>query len=145
MGATETVTVMFTDVVGSTTMFDGVGAEEADRRRRNHFSALRAGLNAHAGREIKNLGDGLMVVFRSTVAAVDAAVEMQQRVHRDVVAGEGALGLRIGVATGDADVDGDDFFGRPVVEAARLCAAAGAWADPRNGADRAAVRQPQWT
>lgn len=126
MGATETVTVtvMVTAAVGSAALLEAVGDEEARRVRRNYVSTLRSGLEAHRGREIRNVGDGLTVVFSSTAAAVDAAVEMQQRARREVVQGAQPLGVRIGVATGDADVNGDDVVGRPVLEAERLCAAA---------------------
>jgi class 3 adenylate cyclase/DNA-binding CsgD family transcriptional regulator len=125
MPSTETVTVLFSDVVGSTALLERLGPEKADRLRREHFLALRAAVSAHDGREIKNVGDGLMVVFGSAAAAVDCAVDMQRRASRvgtddDVE----PPALRVGIAAGDADIEDGDFFGRPVVEASRLCAAA---------------------
>jgi len=115
---------MFTDIVASTALLERFGPEAADKARRSHFSVLRGALAGHGGREVKNLGDGLMVVFPSAVAAVAAAVDMQRRVRSPNLAGAEPLDLRVGIAAGDADVDGQDFFGRPVVEAARLCAVA---------------------
>ena len=79
------------------------------------------GLSGDRGREVKNVGDGLMVVFPSSSVAADVAVAMQQNVaHTTTPTGE-ALGLRVGIAVGDAEADELDYFGRPVVEAARLC------------------------
>src|SRR5688500_17544220 len=125
MATTETVTVLFTDQVGSTAQLERLGPEAADRARRKHFSVLRAALATHGGREVKNLGDGLMVAFPSAASAVAAAVAMQRGAGKTLAEADAASGLRIGIAAGDAEVEGADLFGRPVVEAARLCAAAG--------------------
>src|SRR4051795_8743435 len=72
------VTIMFTDVVGSTTLYDRYGDDEADARRARHFAVLRAVVASHDGREVKSTGDGLMVTFTSAVAAVRCAVAMQR-------------------------------------------------------------------
>lgn len=61
----STVTVLFTDLVGSTEMLARLGDEAADRLRRAHFVALREVAGKHGGREVKSLGDGLMLVFAS--------------------------------------------------------------------------------
>ncbi len=61
--AAETITVLFTDLVGSTDLLSRVGEVRADELRREHFGLLRANVAEHGGREVKNLGDGLMVVF----------------------------------------------------------------------------------
>ncbi len=92
--------------------------------RREHFDVLRRALGDR-GREVKNVGDGLMVVFPSASVAADVAVAMQQNVARTTTPTGEALGLRVGIAVGDAEADELDYFGRPVVEAARLCAQAG--------------------
>jgi class 3 adenylate cyclase len=118
----ETVTVMFTDLVDSTALLSRLGEERGDEMRREHFGLLRGVVESVGGREVKNLGDGLMVVFSSTTDAVAAAVAVQQvfarrnrRVNGD------ALLVRVGVSCGDADAEDGDYFGVPVVEAARLC------------------------
>ncbi len=123
--AAATVTVLFTDLVGSTELLSRVGEAAADDLRREHFVLLRAALAEHAGREIKNLGDGLMVVFDGVNAALDAAVAMQQAMAARPVGSE-PMEIRIGVAAGEAEAEDGDYFGLPVVEAARLCAKAGA-------------------
>jgi class 3 adenylate cyclase len=72
------VTILFTDLVGSTTLFDRRGDDAGDAVRREHFAALRRAVAEHGGREVKSTGDGLMVAFGSAVAAVRCAVDMQR-------------------------------------------------------------------
>ena len=113
-----------TDLVGSTAMADRVGPEAAEGLRLEHFGLLRGALEQTGGREVKNLGDGLMVVFDSAAQALTCGVEMQQALEgRNHRAAE-RLGVRIGVSLGDTTVQDGDHFGEPVVQAARLCAAA---------------------
>lgn len=124
MAGVTNVTVMFTDLVGSTALASRVGPEQAEDLRREHFGLLRSRVAEHGGREVKNLGDGLMVAFHAPSAAVAAAVEMQQRLElrNRVASPREPLLVRIGVSVGEADVDDDgDLFGTPVVQAARLC------------------------
>ena len=124
MGVIETVAVLFTDLVDSTGLLTRHGPEAMDAMRREHFDVLRRALGDR-GREVKNVGDGLMVVFPSASVAADVAVAMQQAVARTTTPTGEALGLRVGIAVGDAEADELDYFGLPVVEAARLCAEAG--------------------
>ena len=70
--ATEMVAVLMTDLVGSTAMADRVGPEAAEELRTEHFGLLRGALERRAGREVKNLGDGLMVVFYSAAQSLRA-------------------------------------------------------------------------
>ena len=127
MVSTVGVSVVFTDLVGSTELSTRVGAEAAERLRGVHFSLLRAPVLANGGREVKNLGDGIMAVFGGVGAALDAAVAMQQAFDRYNATGDGeALLIRVGVATGDCTEEDGDYFGEPVVQAARLCAKANA-------------------
>jgi DNA-binding NarL/FixJ family response regulator/class 3 adenylate cyclase len=114
-------TILFTDLVGSASLFDRRGDEAADAVRREHFARLRRAVTEHDGREVKSTGDGLMVTFSSAVAAVRCAVEMQRATG---VAGE--LELSIGLDAGEPLPDGDDLYGTPVIVASRLCDAAGA-------------------
>ncbi|HXQ58587.1 MAG TPA: AAA family ATPase [Acidimicrobiales bacterium] len=119
---TEFAAVLFTDVVGSTELSQRLPVEAADEFRRGHFSILRQALAEAGGTEVKNLGDGLMVVFATASAALSCAVAMQQGVERDNRGREHAVGLRVGLSGGEVSREDDDFFGDPVVEAARLCA-----------------------
>src|SRR4051794_12147369 len=122
--AAETVTVLFTDLVGSTALLSQVGEEVAEELRREHFGLVRRAIQPSSGREVKNLGDGLMVVFASAADGVAAAVEIQQAFEERNRHGDHPLLVRVGLSLGDADVEAGDYFGVPVVEAARLCALA---------------------
>ena len=75
------------------------------------------------GEEIKNLGDGLMATFDGVGAGLACAVAMQQAVAARPASAE-PLSIRVGVAVGEAESEEGDYFGLPVVEAARLCARA---------------------
>jgi class 3 adenylate cyclase len=118
----ENVTLLFTDLVGSTALSSGLSAEAADEVRRGHFLILRQALAEAGGTEVKNLGDGLMAVFSSASAALSCAVSMQQGIERNNRDGEHDVGLRVGLSIGEVSREDDDYFGDPVVEAARLCA-----------------------
>ena len=115
------VTIMFTDVVGSTTLYDRYGDDEADARRARHFAVLREVVATHEGREVKSTGDGLMVTFTSAVAAVRCAVAMQ----RATTGATDGLELRIGIDAGEPLSEAGDLYGTPVIVASRLCDAAG--------------------
>lgn len=123
----RTVTVLFTDLVGSTELFARLGADGAERARERHFALLRRSLSAHDGHEVKTLGDGLMAVFESAAGAVGCAAAMQLALaDENERRGEGSVAIRVGISSGDALVGGGDYHGEPVTEASRLCAAAGA-------------------
>ena len=124
MTAIENVTVLFTDLVGSTELAAALTPAAADEMRRAHFSLLRQAVAASGGTEVKNLGDGIMVVFLSSSAALSCAVAMQRAVDLDNRGTGRSLALRVGLSVGEATREGDDYFGDPVVVAARLCARA---------------------
>lgn len=124
MGAVETVTVLFTDLVGSSQLASRVGPERADELRQEHFAVLREAVVAANGREVRNLGDGLMMVLPSAAAGVECAMSMQQRIEFRNRQSDDQLQIRIGVSMGDATPEDGDYFGPPVVEASRLCAEA---------------------
>jgi class 3 adenylate cyclase len=119
-GAIERVTLLFTDIVGSTELLERLGEEEAHGLRRRHFALLRRSLDEHGGREVKSLGDGLMVTFREPPEAIACARAMQAAVNEC----DDPLELRIGIASGEVVCEEADYFGRPVVVARRLCDAA---------------------
>ena len=119
-----TATVLFTDLVGSTELMAGMGDAAFDRLRGQHFAMLRQAIAAHGGIEVKNTGDGVLATFPSAVAAVAAAVAMQQETDRQARSGAGPVAIRIGLSIGEVAFEDGDVFGTPVVEAARLVAAA---------------------
>jgi class 3 adenylate cyclase/CheY-like chemotaxis protein len=122
----RTATVLFTDVVGSTSLIARLGADRAESIRADHFAGMRGAIAVHRGREVKTLGDGFMAVFDSTSDGLACAVTMQRTVVRDNRRHDDcALSLRVGVSAGETTVEDDDYFGVPVIEASRLCAEAG--------------------
>ena len=124
MAGTQTVTILFTDMVGSTELASRIGDDAADHVRRRHLNSLRQAVTRFDGREVKGVGDGLMVSFSSAAGALDAAVAMQQATEAQRATGDGCPSIRIGMSAGDASYEDGDWYGVPVVEAARLCAAA---------------------
>ena len=120
--ATETVSVLMTDLVGSTAIADRVGPEAAEGLRAEHFGLLRGAVERTGGREVKNLGDGLMVVFSSASESLSCAARMQQAVEARSRRAQERLEVRIGLSLGEATVRDGDYFGEPVVESSRLCA-----------------------
>ncbi len=120
--ANEMVAVLMTDLEGSTAMAERLGPAAAEELRLELFALLRGALERNGGREVKSLGDGLMVVFDGAAQSLACAVQMQQAVKAHNRRAEEKLAVRVGVSLGDATVEGGDYYGKPVVEAARLCA-----------------------
>src|SRR3954467_13575272 len=98
MASVETVTLLFTDLVGSTGLATRVGPGAAEELRREHFALLREAIEAAEGRGVKNVGDGLMVVFQSSSSAVGCAVAMQQRLDRRNRRADEQLMVRVGIS-----------------------------------------------
>lgn len=126
MSGARIVTILFTDLVGSTELTDRLGDTAAEDIRRAHFGLLREAVQSHGGEEVKNLGDGLMVVFASAVDAVACATDMQRSVdrHNRRPSTTHHLGVRIGLHLGEPIKEQDDYFGGAVNTAKRLCDAA---------------------
>jgi class 3 adenylate cyclase/tetratricopeptide (TPR) repeat protein len=120
--ANEIIAVLMTDLERSTAMAERLGPAAAEELRLELFALLRGALERNGGREVKSLGDGLMVVFDGAAQSLACAVQMQQAVEAHNRRAEEKLGVRVGVSLGDATVEGGDYYGKPVVEAARLCA-----------------------
>jgi class 3 adenylate cyclase len=125
MSSTETAAILMTDLVGSTGLATRIGPAAAERLRREHFELLREAISICGGREVKSLGDGLMVALPSASSAVGCAVAMQQQIERRNRRSGEQLAIRVGLSVGDVTHEENDYFGTPVVEAARLCERAG--------------------
>jgi class 3 adenylate cyclase len=124
MTASVTATFLFTDLVDSTATAVRLGRQAAEELRQTHFRLLRGAVQASGGTEVKNLGDGLMVMFSSPSRGLAGAVGMQQALEHHNRSGGERLAVRVGMSAGEAVEDDGDYFGDPVTEAARLCAAA---------------------
>jgi adenylate cyclase len=111
---------MFTDLAGftPTTHRDEAAAM---RLLREQDRLVRPLLEAHRGRKVKSMGDGLLVEFPNARDAVECAVEIQRRIH-DLPADAGAapLRLRVGIHLGDVERRGGDILGDAVNIASRI-------------------------
>ena len=110
-GETSLLTVMFTDVVGSTALRTRVGDAPAQSILDAHDAAVRRTVELHGGRVVKSLGDGYLAVFESARHAVAAAVAIQR--DRDQ-----PIAVRIGLHTGEVLQQGGDVLGEAVHAAA---------------------------
>ena len=115
MGETPsgTVTFLFTDIEGSTHRW------EADPKAMRealaaHDGVLRSAIESQGGFLFKHTGDGVCAAFSSANAAVAAALEAQVRLE---------LPVRMGLATGIAELHGEDYYGPVLNRAARVMAA----------------------
>lgn len=119
------VTVVSTDIVGSTRYADTLGDQRWREVLLAHNALVRERIERHHGSEVKNTGDGFLVTFTSARAALQFAVDVQDALgawradHPDT-----PLELRVGVHAGEVESDGSDLVGRNVTIACRLCDAA---------------------
>lgn len=111
-------TVLFTDIVGSTSELSRIGDRRWRARLEDHDRLVRAALGHWRGREIKTSGDGFLMTFDGPARAVRCAAEIV-----DSVATLG-LSVRTGLHTGECEVRGDDVAGIAVHIASRVMRAA---------------------
>jgi predicted ATPase len=107
------MTFLFTDVEGSTRRWEA-DAESMRAALAAHDEVLRRAIEAHGGRLFKHTGDGVCAAFASPRSAVDAAVAAQRELE---------LPVRMGLATGEAELRDGDYFGAVLNRAARVMAA----------------------
>jgi predicted ATPase/class 3 adenylate cyclase len=107
------VTFLFTDVEGSTRRWEA-NADEMRAALAAHDEVLRNAIHAHGGFLFKHTGDGVCAAFSSPRAAVDAAIAAQRKLE---------LPVRMGIATGEAELRDGDYFGTVLNRAARVMAA----------------------
>lgn len=116
-------TFLFTDIAGSTEKLTMLGEETWLRALRGHNDVVCDTVDRFGGHTMKFLGDGWMVTFRCPRDAVDAAAEIQRRLADDP--SPDGFRVRIGVHSGSAVAENDDFVGKDVVLASRITQAAG--------------------
>ena len=120
----STAIVLFTDLVGSTELRSRLGENAAEELRHKHDALLVDAIDTRRGHLVKHLGDGMMATFAGALDAVEAAVAIQQAMGRHNRSSPASLDVRIGIGAGDVVFEGEDCFGAPVIEAARLCSVA---------------------
>lgn len=117
------MTVMFTDLRGSTRMYREIGDAPAFGRVMDHFEVIRRAVIAHDGAIVKTAGDAVMAVFRRPVNALLAAMDAQAALAQPDGTRE-PLALKVGINTGPAIAvtlnERLDYFGTTVNLAARL-------------------------
>ena len=107
------MTFLFTDVEGSTRRWEA-DADEMRIALAAHDEVLRKAIETHGGWLFKHTGDGVCAAFASPRSAVDAAVAAQRTLE---------LPVRMGLATGEAELRDGDYFGAVLNRAARVMAA----------------------
>ncbi len=107
------VTFLFTDIEGSTRRWES-GADAMRVALAKHDKVLRSAIEAHDGFVFSHSGDGMAAGFTSPVSAVAAAVDAQRELE---------LPVRMGLATGEAELRDNDYFGTVLNRAARVMAA----------------------
>lgn len=119
-----TVTIMFSDIEGSTEKTDRLGDKAWMDVLREHNAIVREHLGAFGGFEVKSEGDGFMVAFQSAGKAVECAMAIQTALaERNKTATE-PVRVRMGLHAGEVIKEGEDFFGRNVIMAARVASQA---------------------
>lgn len=118
-----TVTLLFSDIEGSTRLLARVGGEAYARLLETHRHILRTAWSDHAGRELGTEGDGFFVVFETALQAVGAAVQAQVGLAGDLWP-DGEVRVRMGIHTGTPSAHGDGYVGMDVHRAARIANAA---------------------
>jgi class 3 adenylate cyclase len=126
------VTILFTDMEGSTSLTQQLGDAKAQDVIRTHNTIIRDALRANSGSETKHTGDGIMASFPSASSALEAAISIQRAFahHNEAVAPrpepvEGraqSIRVRIGLNAGEPVAEDADLFGTAVQLAARICA-----------------------
>jgi class 3 adenylate cyclase len=118
------VVVMFTDVVGSTTLNERLGDEIWHPILAAYRKVVRRAMTTHGGTEVSTTGDGFLVRFDSPIEAVQCAIEIQRVLEDDREIGGTSPNVRIGIHAGEAMDDGSDLLGHVVNLASRVSTAA---------------------
>ena len=123
--ADGTVAIVFSDIEGSTQMAERLGDERWMAVVRRHNEIVRARVAARGGTEVKALGDGFMLAFPSPSSAVACAVDIQRAfASHNAEHPDEQIRVRVGVHAGQAIKEGEDFYGKTVILAARIAAEA---------------------
>ena len=116
------VTILFTDMEGSTALTQRLGDAQAQEVRRAHNYIVRSALSANGGSEIKHTGDGIMASFPSASSALDCAIAIQRGVAAHVEEHpDSPLALYIGLNAGEPIAEERDLFGTSVDLTKRIC------------------------
>jgi class 3 adenylate cyclase len=120
-----TVTLLFSDIEGSTQSNDRLGDRRWLELLHTHNRIVRDQVRSHEGFEVKSQGDGFMIAFSSARRALECAIGIQRALREHTAQNpEESVQVRVGLHTGEVVREGDDFFGKNVAIAARVASAA---------------------
>lgn len=116
-------TVVFTDLHGSTAVFEALGNARATESVTHITTWIAEQCERHGGRLVKTLGDGVMVIFLDPAHAVAAVVDIQRLHHKRTmrIPSDLRLPIRVGLASGEVEMVAEDCYGDAVNVASRLC------------------------
>ena len=119
-------TILFTDLVGSTSLSVAVGDLRAVELLATHDRVVAEAIAREGGRVVKHTGDGVLASFHRVDAALRAGIRIQQQLELEARGANATevLEVRIGINPGNPVERSDDIFGVAVAVAARLCARA---------------------
>jgi len=116
-----TVTIMFSDIEGFTSITEQLGDRKAMDVLREHNGIIRHRIARSGGHEVKVQGDGFMVAFGGASSALQCAVGIQSDfAARNRSKPDLPVHVRLGLHAGEAIRDGNDFLGGAVILAARI-------------------------
>jgi class 3 adenylate cyclase len=117
------LTILFTDMEGSTTLTQRLGDARAQEILRTHNSIVRDALKTHGGSEVKHTGDGIMASFPFASRALECAVSVQRAfAAHNQENPDTPIRVRMGLNAGEPVAEDEDLFGTAVQVAARICA-----------------------
>ena len=118
------VTLLFSDLKGSTAMYEAVGDAAAYKLVRAHFAYLAAIIREHDGAIVKTIGDAVMAAFHEPLQGLRCAIAMQERVAEFNAKSKEPIVLKLGLHEGPCIAvtlnDRLDYFGQTVNVTARL-------------------------
>jgi class 3 adenylate cyclase len=116
-----TVTILFSDIEGSTAMVERLGDQRWVEILRAHRTIVREQVEEHKGYEVSSAGDGFMLAFSSARRALQCAIGIQQATARyNAEHTDEPLRVRIGLHVGETIKEAGDFLGKAVHFAARI-------------------------
>ena len=119
-GPDGSMSILFSDIEGSTELNERLGDKQWVRLLARHDSTVRAAVERHQGHVVKTQGDGFMVAFTEPAQAVRTAIAVQQAFEKGRRGGKATVLIRIGIHHGDVVHRDNDIFGRNVAQAARV-------------------------
>lgn len=115
-----TVTLLFSDIIDSTAANERLGDAAWMELLPEHNQIIRDCLSQHGGYEVKSMGDGFMLAFKSARDGLNCAIAIQRGIRTRNGSADETVEVRIGLHTGEAVQEQGDFFGKHVNLAARI-------------------------